>query len=115
MLDFIEHIVSLFKLFINLKMGIATVFLPEFDLYNPNPYLPCFHRDMRWSDRVVAHKTLPCKSKVFLYNPRTNRSTWAVVGDWGPRKSLVDLSPAIAKELKHNGKELVFLLPINKK
>lgn len=61
---------------------------------------------------VVAHPTLPCKSVVFLFNPRTKRWTKARVGDRGPRHAMVDLAPAVSRELRHNGYEKLVMMSV---
>ena len=107
--------VSLFnamKLVAVMKFGIATNFQPYGDPGNPVPYAACLHRDLRNSDVIVAHPTLPCGSKVFLYIARTRRSVVARVGDRGPRHALVDLAPATTKLLRANGWESVLMIPM---
>ena len=106
---------SLIKIIIcltNLQFGIATIFWEHTDKYNPVAYGACLKRDLRDSDFVVAHKTLPCKSKVFIYNIRTGRSAIARVGDRGPRKAAIDLHKVVAERLKLNGKEHVIFFPL---
>lgn len=99
-------------IFMNLSVGNATVFYSN-DLSNPNPNLACYNRDLDdEKDLMVAHKTLPCKSKVLLVNLRNGKSVVARIGDRGPARSLVDLTALTAKILKHNGKEPVILLPL---
>ncbi len=103
----------LLKLFLTAKIGLATTFYPDGDPWNPDPGLACMHgRILTHRDVVVAHPTLPCRSRVWIYNLRTNRSTVAVVADRGPRRALVDLGPATAKLLRANGYEQVVLIPI---
>lgn len=92
--------------------GIATTFKPVDDPWNPDPHLACYGRDLRNSDVVVAHPTLPCRSRVFLYNARTHRSVVARVGDRGPRHAMVDLAPATARALRANGYEQVVMVPV---
>lgn len=96
------------------KIGIATTFYPEGDPWNPSAHAACLHRDLRDDDVVVAHPTLPCLSRVFLWAPRTRRGVWARVGDRGPRHALVDLAPAVARALHANGWELVLLIPVER-
>lgn len=96
-------------------MGLGTVFHAYGDSGNPDSRLACTGRDLVDSDRIVAHPTLPCGSRVFLYNPRTQKATIAKVQDRGPRHAMVDLSIGTAKALDHNGKELVVMIPIGEK
>lgn len=88
--------------------GVATVFLPEGDRFNPDPTLACYpRRKLAWGDMAVAHRTLPCKSKVLVCLPRTGRCVVARVMDRGPRRAMVDLAPAVARAIHHNMKENV--------
>lgn len=93
------------------KVGIATNFSPTGDPWNPVAYAACLHRDLRDTDLVVAHPTLPCRSRVLIFNPRTQRSVWARVGDRGPRHAMVDLAPATTRALRANGMETVVMIP----
>jgi rare lipoprotein A (peptidoglycan hydrolase) len=63
-------------------------------------------------DVIVAHKSLPCGSKVFLYNLRTKRHVVAKVADRGPRHAAIDLSPRTAQILRANGMEKVMIIPL---
>lgn len=94
---------------------LATVFgAPDWDRGNPNPTLACYHRpidDAR--DLVVAHRTLPCRSRVLLVLPRTGRAVVARVGDRGPRRADIDLSVQVARRLRHNGRETVLVIPLD--
>ncbi len=103
---------KLYLLFLASRVGLATNFQPHDDPWNPVAYAACLHRDLRDSDLVVAHPTLPCGSKVFLYIARTGRSVVARVGDRGPRHALVDLAPATTRALRANGMESVLLIPV---
>ena len=99
------------RLLTTAKFGVATNF-SSVDPANPDPYAACLHRDLRDSDMVVAHRTLPCNSKVWIYAPRTRRSVVARVGDRGPRRALLDLNVAVTKALKANGKEAVVMVAL---
>lgn len=101
---------------LGLHYGIATSFSANGDPQNPKPFLACLRRDLRDStDELVASRDLPCRSYVFVCVPRTSRCRRAVVGErgpWGKKKngsfrSLLDLSPALRRSLKHNGYERV--------
>jgi hypothetical protein len=90
--------------------------------------LSCTHRKLEPGQLVCAHRTLPCGTVVMLQNPRTGRFAVCEVldrgpfgailpsGDWGVKihasepgawRGLVDLSPAVAQALGHNGRERV--------
>jgi hypothetical protein len=107
-------LIHLTNLLISLNMraqvGVATNFSPTGDPWNPVAYAACLHRDLRPTDLIVAHPTLPCNSKVFLYNTRNGRSVIARVGDRGPRHAMVDLAPATTKALRANGWETVVMI-----
>lgn len=80
---------------------------------NPHDGLACYHdRPVKDTDNLVAHPTLPCRSRVWLYNPRTKQSTVARVGDRGPRRALVDMTRRVANRLGLNGLEVVVLVPL---
>jgi len=48
------------------------------------PYCNIFRFNLSPSDKILAHRTWPCSTKVLVLNPRSGRRTWAVVGDRGP-------------------------------
>lgn len=50
----------------------------------------CLWRVVLPTDHVIAHRTLPCGTTVFIYNPKTRLSTTAVVGDHGPYGACLD-------------------------
>lgn len=50
----------------------------------------CLWREIRPTDHIIAHRTLPCGTTVFIFNPRTGRSTTAIVGDHGPYGACLD-------------------------
>lgn len=111
-------IVTLIHLLFSSQVGIGTTFWGEGDAHNPDPHLACLHRDLRPNDHVVAHRTLPCGSRVFLFNPRTARYTIATVADRGPYgrsrgryRAMVDLTPSVARKLRSNGYEPLILVP----
>jgi hypothetical protein len=95
------------------RVGLATNFAAVGDPWNPNPWAACLHRNLRdASDVVVAHPTLPCRSRVLVVNLRTMRAVVALVGDRGPRRALVDLAPATARRLRANGWERVVFVAL---
>jgi len=104
---------SLIALIFHAQVGIATNFSPTGDPWNPVAYASCLKRDLRDTDLVVAHPTLPCKSKVWIYNLRTKRSVVARVGDRGPRHADLDLAPATTRALRANGMERVLFAPVS--
>lgn len=95
------------------QLGVATNFAPQGDPWNPIAWAACLHRDLTSNDLVVAHPTLPCGSRVFLYSIRTGRSVTARIGDRGPKHALVDLAPATTKRLHADGYEPVVLIPLS--
>lgn len=111
-----ENLLVVLRLFCTLvdgsSVGLATSFAPQGDPWNPVAYAACLHRDLRDSDLVVAHPTLPCRSRVWIYNFRKRRGVVARVGDRGPRKAMVDLAPATTRALRANGWETVLMVPL---
>ena len=95
-------------------LGVGTIFgSSRWDhITNPNSRLACYHREISDTELVIAHNTLPCGTRVWLFNPRTGAATTAVVGDRGPRHAYVDLSREAARRLDHNGREDVLLVPL---
>lgn len=94
---------------------VGTIFgSSRWDRSNPNSRLACYHRQIDDEhDVVVAHNTLPCRSPVLVYNPRTGKSTLARVGDRGPRRAGIDLSRQVARRLGHNGLEKVLVVSLD--
>lgn len=45
---------------------------------------PCLRRLVRPTDNIIAHRTLPCGTKVRLTNLRTGKTTTTKVGERGP-------------------------------
>jgi hypothetical protein len=91
-------------------------------------HLSCTHQKMQPGQLVCAHRTLPCGSVVMLHNPRTGRLAMCEVldrgpfgavlpdGKWGVKirkaepgvwRGIIDLAPAVAEALGHNGLEPV--------
>ena len=90
--------------------GTATTFSSH-DVWNPNHRLACISRDLNDErDVAIAHPTLPCGSKVIVCLLRNGRCAAARVLDRGPRRALLDLTPALAKKLKFNGMEPAMLV-----
>ena len=95
------------------NVGIATNFSAVGDRWNPVPWAACLRRDLDDArDFVVAHRTLPCLSRVLVVSLRTGRAVVAIVGDRGPRRASIDLAPRVARAIGANGKELVAIVPI---
>ena len=88
----------------------------------------CIGRRVRPGDVGIAHRTLPCGTRVALMNPRTWRVIVAEVVDRGPYgarmadgtwglkmarrdpgrwRGCIDLTPAAAEALDHDGFERV--------
>jgi rare lipoprotein A (peptidoglycan hydrolase) len=109
--------------------GLATRFGDPGDMLAGN-HLYCTGKKMEPTQMACAHRTLPCGTVVLLENPRTGRFAACEVLDRGPfgakldsgkwgfkiRRSdpgrwrgVIDLSPAVAEALDHNGREKVRL------
>jgi len=113
----IQKVLLLLQLASSGQVGLGTIFgSSRWDAANPHSSLACTHREIDdRKDMVVAHNTLPCHTRVWMFNPRTGRSAVARVADRGPRHALVDMSRAVARRLKHNGREPVLLVPLDSK
>jgi len=123
-MDLLKHTLALFKLLLlhlmSAEIGMGYTFSASGDPWNPNPNAACLRRDMDDKrDVIVAHRTLPCRTRVFLYSVKTGRGLWATVGDRGPYgktkrgeyRGIVDMSPVVNKRLRAKGKTLVVLIP----
>jgi len=102
------------KLF--LQTGIGTTF-SSVDKYNPNPHLACAtNKVLKDTDLVIAHRELPCFTKVIVCNVRTEKCTSAIVKDRGTfgitgdhYTAVVDMSLEVAKRIESNGFEPIIL------
>lgn len=94
----------------------------------------CLHRELGPDDIGIAHRDLPCGTRVKLENPRTGKVVVAKVVDHGPyganvgrrwvikRKAsdpgiwrgCVDLTIKTARLLKHNGFEPIIMTVVQK-
>jgi len=96
--------------------GLATTFSAH-DPFNPSPLLGCPQRGRMRAlddehDVIVAHRTLPCDTRLWIYDPRTRRSVIARVADRGPVHAAIDLAPAVRRALRHSGRDIVFFVPL---
>jgi len=104
----------LFLLYI--QVGIGTNF-SSVDRFNPNPSLACKSGEtLKDSSFVVAHRELPCNTRILVCNTRTSKCVESVVMDRGPYgvtksqyTSVIDLSLKTAKAIGHNGFEPVVI------
>lgn len=109
----LEYLILTLSMLANGHVGVSTIFgHSSWDRSNPHSRLACYHRDISDRDLIIAHNTLPCGTRVWLFSPRTGLSTTAVVGDRGPRHAYADLSREVARRLAHNGKEPILLVPL---
>jgi hypothetical protein len=107
--------------------GVATRFGDPGDMLT-GAHLSCTHQHIQPGQLVCAHRTLPCGTTLILENPRTGNfalcevldrgpfgailpsGAWGVKihkdepGDW---RGILDLSPAVAQALGHNGRERI--------
>jgi rare lipoprotein A (peptidoglycan hydrolase) len=101
-------------------VGIGTVFSSD-DEFNPDNRAACTHKKLDDKGMYIAHRTLPCKSKVVVCNSRNNKCVLTTVIDRGPygltfngkrvvHTSVVDMTEAVAKRIGHNGFERVFII-----
>lgn len=91
-------------------------------------HLSCTHEKLQPGQLVCAHRTLPCGTTLILENPRTGRFAVCEVldrgpfgaimptGQWGVKihkrdpgdwRGILDLAPAVADALDHNGRERI--------
>src|SRR5438094_2957621 len=110
----LEHLIFMLSLIASGHVGTATIFgSSEWDRSNPVSRLACLHREIDdKKDFVIAHNTLPCRTKVWIFNPRTGLSTMAEVADRGPLHAYADLSRPVAKAIALNGREPILLVPL---
>jgi hypothetical protein len=110
----LEKVILLLSVLTTGHLGLGTVFgSSRWDRMNPHSRLACLHREINdQKDLVIAHNTLPCGARVWIYNPRTGLSTVARVQDRGPRHAYADLSRAVARRIGHNGREPVFVVEV---
>ena len=109
----LEHLILMLSLLGSGHAGTGTIFgSSRWDRSNPHSRLACYHREISDRDLVVAHNTLPCGSRVWIFNPRTGKSVVASVGDRGPKHAYVDMSREVAARIAHNGRELVYLVAL---
>src|SRR5688572_7408230 len=107
----LEHLVLLLSLLQSAQVGLGTVFgSSRWDRHNPHSRLACYHREIDDREMVIAHNTLPCGARVWIFNPRTGKSALATVGDRGPRHAYADLSRGVANKIGHNGREDILLV-----
>ncbi len=76
---------ALFSLFLRgeIEMHYASTFASAGDKWMGGPS-PCLLRMVEPTDNIIAHRTLPCGTKVLLLNPRNRMKTVAYVGERGP-------------------------------
>jgi hypothetical protein len=107
--------------------GLATRFGDPGDRLT-GKHLSCTHQHIQPGQLACAHRTLPCGTTLILENPRTGRFAVCEVldrgpfgaimptGQWGVKirkhepgawRGILDLSPAVADALGHNGRERI--------
>jgi hypothetical protein len=111
----------------NYDRGLATRFGDPGD-HLTGKHLSCTHEHIQPNQLVCAHRTLPCGTTLILENPRTGQFALCEVldrgpfgailptGEWGVKihksepgdwRGILDLSPAVAEALGHNGRERI--------
>lgn len=110
--------------------GYATRFGGDDDML-VGGHMACTRKAMGNTDRICAHRTLPCGTVVMVQNLRTKQMATCVVADRGPYgatlpngeiilklkaeeegtwRGLIDLSPPVARDIGLRGRELVTLV-----
>ena len=110
----LEHLILMLSILGSGHVGTGTIFgSSNWDRTNPHSRLACYHREINdKTDFVIAHNTLPCGTKVWIFNPRTGLSTMAEVADRGPRHAYADLARPVASAIGHNGREPILLVAL---
>lgn len=92
----------------------------------------CTGVKMGRTEMGIAHRTLPCGTKVILFNPRSSKATTAVVVDHGPYGAMnegvwvlkrkrsdpgkwrgcLDISRSVARALDFDGFGKIFYAPV---
>lgn len=111
------------------ERGLATIFGQAGDML-AGDHLYCTGKKLEPTQLACAHRTLPCGTVLMLENPRTGRFAVCEVldrgpfganlesGEWGFKirrsdpgtwRGIVDLAPAVAEALDHNGRERIRL------
>jgi hypothetical protein len=109
------------------ERGVATRFGDPGDRLT-GEHLSCTHQHLQPGQLVCAHRTLPCGTTLILENPRNGRFALCEVldrgpfgailpsGQWGMKirasqpgdwRGVLDLAPAVADALGHNGRERI--------
>jgi hypothetical protein len=107
--------------------GLATRFGDPGDRLT-GKHLSCTHQHLAPGQLACAHRTLPCGTTLILENPRNGRFAMCQVldrgpfgailpsGSWGMKikrtqpgewRGILDMAPAVADALGHNGRERV--------
>lgn len=102
------------------RMVNSTVFSSQ-DEFNPDPKLACTNKQLKDKDLVIAHRTLPCGTKVVICSLK-GLCTKATVLDRGPyglskdckncdiyHTASIDISFGVRDKIKHSGFEQVML------
>jgi hypothetical protein len=112
---------SLGNLGFHFEAGTAYQFSAQNDPQNPNPRGACIRRDVDdRKDHGVAHRTLPCRSKVLIVNRDNGRHTVATVVDRGPYgktkgkfRGVIDMLPLVDRALKAKGTANVYVVSLS--
>lgn len=112
---------------VSYERGVATRFGDPGD-WLAGEHLSCTHQKLQPGQLVCAHRTLPCGTTLILENPRTGQFAMCEVldrgpfgailpsGQWGMKihasqpgdwRGVLDLAPAVANALGHNGRERI--------
>ena len=124
-----EKILTLVMMVYNSEYCKATIFGYEDDPHAGGEAV-CVYRNVRDTELGIAHRTLPCGTRVYLFNPANKTGSFAKVIDRGPYGAIflnkwfvkknskspgiwrgcVDMTSALAKKISHDGESKVLLL-----
>lgn len=113
--------IQILSLITHVEVGMGYTFSAVGDPTNANPWAACLHRNMDDSrDRIIAHRTLPCGSKVIVYNLDNGRSIRTTIGERGPYgrrkvkgrpyRGAIDMSPLVNRDLRAGGEAHILLI-----
>jgi len=99
--------------------GVATIYGTPGDIHAGGNLACQPHRAVPQNEPLCAHRWLPCGTEVTVINLERHSVTQCTVADRGPFgadaesgrwRGMIDLTPAVAKAVKLDGKDMVRLI-----